>query len=1303
MKIELEAKLNERRVLGISELKKAADSGDIEACFLLGKCLLAGLNCSPDNRMAVLYLDRAAKKGNTSAMIDLALCYAEGRGMEKDFYMAELWIRAAEECGSKDTNVPARQIYLSTIGHHAPSGIEYRDYLFESLYRDKSFENEEELKRGFFAQAIIGETGKKIRPEEALKITLTENDIKSYEVRNDVCYGDELVKEKVNYSNSEKEALLRNIVQAVSEYWRSDIAKKIEILYHLCGDKDYKQQIYSMGIESSSKFKCDRPLTWFTRAQYGIVKPFFDSFDKKVLVSVIDSLRTRLNLLEEEELAGDLKGCNNNLKALSDLRVNIGRSKLYSKDIAQKYIKQVTQKIFDLQSFAIETKFKQKENDIKALQNLRAELRNKRSDYEAEVFSVWEKRITEKLLVDVENRLSKEFENVKENYLELCKMLKDLKHAEYEKEVLIKWEPLLAKQISLVQKKKLEELCANLSSKSHEELKSLIDVVKSKYSFDEYVSKDYIAKIEDVIDKVEINQLDKITSSMSSLTNSQYSELITTINRLNFKAKNTQQYLHNIEQGKRFTSIYEVCTDDMLEEYTLGKLQADLLAIEGLTFHHDKHSELVNKLNKHITLFKECKDKKTLLLLEKCEVENISKQPMTVLEQLIKAVDNHDFLPKNVKVDIIRRIDTQVSILNIEECYDKAKDNFDNLSKIFKVVQAEELPQEYKAHKTNQIRERIEELMVDASKKTTADLMDMDLRQLRQVSIFINRCIGVAKNCEINTKFFDELLVDVSIQFDVAENYELQKICEGLSNATKEGVVAIRDRIVKGGFTKENQTKYLALVDKRSEDLHFEEVQKKCTASALFKVFAKDSAIESLIKELESLGRKEEEIAPYINRVTNFLEIQNSFIEAVADLELRYAVVYREMFRSEMRSWGQYPICIIEPNSINEVQVSYKNILDRHEHIVFALNGVSDNDGFAKGLVVTNFGFHYVCKDKYIPLDELKSISSGMFFKSVTVKGEDDEMTIDVPWDSSVRKAFANDFWKVVAKINKHKNNAEKEYEILKGKYLVLLEDCLEKYSILNDNFTRTTQRGTDSMEQQDEANRNGSFSITGGEMLAKLSYEELSCFIRNLFTKHNLTNIINYYIPGDNKFDNKLRKAMAAYAYVESDEKCMVLLDDTIFGSATDGFVFTNKNIYFNNSEYKKQCVAIEDIDDVYEDVSHSIKRIYLSTDKGDYWFASGDKEHSRHLEMLIELINYVISEEEYEEEEKETIPVAQINSQSSDKWQCKCGNINTGNFCGNCGTSKKDAVPTTWTCSCGSVNKGNFCGNCGSRRKDD
>ncbi len=56
------------------------------------------------------------------------------------------------------------------------------------------------------------------------------------------------------------------------------------------------------------------------------------------------------------------------------------------------------------------------------------------------------------------------------------------------------------------------------------------------------------------------------------------------------------------------------------------------------------------------------------------------------------------------------------------------------------------------------------------------------------------------------------------------------------------------------------------------------------------------------------------------------------------------------------------------------------------------------------------------------------------------------------------------------------------------------------------------------------------------------------------------------------------------------------------------------------------------------------------------------------------------------------------QAQPQIAGSWTCACGNVNTGNFCPNCG--KQRPQPANWTCSCGAVNTGNFCTNCGKPR---
>ena len=55
------------------------------------------------------------------------------------------------------------------------------------------------------------------------------------------------------------------------------------------------------------------------------------------------------------------------------------------------------------------------------------------------------------------------------------------------------------------------------------------------------------------------------------------------------------------------------------------------------------------------------------------------------------------------------------------------------------------------------------------------------------------------------------------------------------------------------------------------------------------------------------------------------------------------------------------------------------------------------------------------------------------------------------------------------------------------------------------------------------------------------------------------------------------------------------------------------------------------------------------------------------------------------------------QMTAPAAGSCTCSCGNVNTGNFCPNCGSKKPDAG---WTCSCGTVNTGNFCTQCGSKR---
>ena len=51
-----------------------------------------------------------------------------------------------------------------------------------------------------------------------------------------------------------------------------------------------------------------------------------------------------------------------------------------------------------------------------------------------------------------------------------------------------------------------------------------------------------------------------------------------------------------------------------------------------------------------------------------------------------------------------------------------------------------------------------------------------------------------------------------------------------------------------------------------------------------------------------------------------------------------------------------------------------------------------------------------------------------------------------------------------------------------------------------------------------------------------------------------------------------------------------------------------------------------------------------------------------------------------------------------ASGGWTCRCGAVNAGKFCSECGSPRPADGP--WTCSCGTVNTGKFCSECGKPR---
>ena len=89
-----------RRLAGsvVREVQRAAESGVLEAVFLMGTAYDEGLGRPVDAERAAVWHRRAAERGHVLGAHVLGNQYAEGRGVAEDPALAvEWWARAAEE------------------------------------------------------------------------------------------------------------------------------------------------------------------------------------------------------------------------------------------------------------------------------------------------------------------------------------------------------------------------------------------------------------------------------------------------------------------------------------------------------------------------------------------------------------------------------------------------------------------------------------------------------------------------------------------------------------------------------------------------------------------------------------------------------------------------------------------------------------------------------------------------------------------------------------------------------------------------------------------------------------------------------------------------------------------------------------------------------------------------------------------------------------------------------------------------------------------------------------------------------
>ena len=196
----------------------------------------------------------------------------------------------------------------------------------------------------------------------------------------------------------------------------------------------------------------------------------------------------------------------------------------------------------------------------------------------------------------------------------------------------------------------------------------------------------------------------------------------------------------------------------------------------------------------------------------------------------------------------------------------------------------------------------------------------------------------------------------------------------------------------------------------------------------------------------------------------------------------------------------------------------------------------------------------------------------------------------------------------------------------------------------------------------------------------------------------------VRTFLPGTAPFEKKIVKAIAAYAPISSSETPLLMEDFTVFGSAKEGFVWTNEKVYIKDTLEPKVSFPIQDVKAVrYTERSSSLYYVELVTTTKAHKISmrSTAAEAKKTAEFYNDVLKLVM-EANKSNTKNINVTTSVENQSTGEKWLCQCGATNSGRFCPNCGNSKNTGI-SLWTCACGALNKGKFCPKCGSPQKEE
>lgn len=522
--------------------------------------------------------------------------------------------------------------------------------------------------------------------------------------------------------------------------------------------------------------------------------------------------------------------------------------------------------------------------------------------------------------------------------------------------------------------------------------------------------------------------------------------------------------------------------------------------------------------------------------------------------------------------------------------------------------------------------------------------------QLEAAREKISRCGGAEKMQELKS-VMDDRREEAKRQY-AAELEWYADACAKLGEYKLADVSALRKGLQTCGLSEEDIAPFAAQIEARYSDLYYEELIEKCTKESLVGMGKKARA--ELQTELEAYIGGKEDAQQYADRVRNIRELTEKHKRAVNDARdqalselMAAAAAAAEIIRAKL--YDKPEIYIFGEEHLTKEKQNDKFSRFYEEGGERQLFGVYRLNGGAKipTLSITNLNVYVGGRtwegvQKKVAVESIVQVKPVKMFGGISLvtATETIDVKTELPYEGKVQLAdVISEIVKCVVAGKQRLQVPLAEAEATYNRDLAILfgepvpeeqpaapvmqpaapeAQPAEPVAQPVAQPSQLTQAGVSQEQVVSEAlellNR----------PFCELDPAQVSNAVRALIVKHN---VVGYFGCGGETFGRKFPKAAAAYAPIKDDEIALVIEDQTIFGSAKEGFVLTDKNIYINMSRCKNTVVPLVNATGAYCRRGGGLTDVIVSMQGGDWRvsYRSSDAEGQACAAFLTELIAWL------------------------------------------------------------------------------